>query len=575
MPGSPGLAHGPAFVFFHSIVEIPVYGVDVKKHDKEIHRFNKALEETKRQIRRIRGIVAESLGEGEAKIFDAHLLVIEDKALIDETIVELKQTSFNIDYCFHTVSKRYQEAFDYIDDEYIKERATDIRDVSKRVLSNMLGQNPTNLMRFTDKRIIISEDLIPSVTAEIEKDCILAIAINKGSRTSHSVIMARSLQIPVVVCLNNVTENIKNGDYVIVDGNEGVVVINPTEKTLLHYTQIKRERQNIQKIFESVNSLPSQTKDGVRIPLMINIKGTEDLKKLQVIGADGVGLFRTEGLFFKKDKILTEEEQFEAYKKVIEALNPLPVTIRTLDLGGDRKTRSWFQTTPEANPFMGCRAIRLCLENRELFKTQLRALLRASVFGNLKIMYPMITSPDEIIHANEILQEAKEELKTNEISFIENIDVGCMIETPSAALVADLLTDHCSFFSIGTNDLIQYTLAVDRDNDRISHMYQPNHPAVLRLIHHAIRAAVAKNIPISICGEMGGDPLYVPLLLGMGINGLSVTPGSLPEVKYIIRQIETENVQHLAKSILAEDDPSLVLKTLREYYLAQLEHIVH
>jgi len=567
---SPGLAHGPAFLFFQKEIEVPVYGVDKSSHEKEVSRFKESISKTKAQISKIRKTVSETLGEAEAQIFDAHLLVLEDKAIIKETIKELKESSFNIDYCFYAVSRRYMDAFGNIDDEYIKERASDIRDVSKRVLSNLLGQNPTKLMKFSEKKVIVSDDLSPSNTAEFQKNVILAIAMNKGSRTSHAVIMARSLQIPAVVGLHNVTDAIANDDYVIVDGFDGVVIINPTKETLDRYGQIKREHQNIQEIFESVNKLPAETKDKKSFSLMANIEAGQDIQRLVDIGANGVGLFRTETVFLMRDKIATEEEQFDVYKKVVEGIAPAPITIRTLDLGGDKKLSSFFISDKEANPFMGFRAIRFCLEHKDLFKDQLRAILRASVYGKANLMYPMITSPSELIQANEILEEAKRELKEKGVSFDAKMEVGCMIETPSAALIADLLAEHCSFFSIGTNDLIQYTLAVDRVNDRIAHLYQPNHPSVVRMLKLIVDAAKEKKIKVSVCGEMAGDPLYVPLLIGLGVDSLSVSPGVLPEIKYVIRSMNTVDATEMAKEVIKQKDAASILKILRDFYVSHV-----
>lgn len=564
---SSGLAHGPAFIFFQKEVEVPVYGVSREEFDYEIKRFEEALQKTKEAIIQLRTKVANTLGEYEGQIFDAHLLVLEDRALIDETIKELKETSYNIDYCLHVVSKKYVKAFEAIDDEYIRDRATDIKDVSKRLLNNLLGENQVGLLNFNEQKVIITQELTPSDTVGIKKSCILAIVTDKGGTTSHSVIMARSLQIPAVVGLRNITEHLTNDSYVIVDGYEGLVIANPTEKTLAKYAQIKRERGIVQKIFESVNHLSAMTQDEMHFPLLVNMENCDDLKSAKEVGANGVGLFRTEGLFLKNNCIPSEEEQFEVYKKVVEGMSPNVVTIRTLDLGGDKKLNGSFLSMEEVNPLMGVRAIRLCLDQMDVFKNQLRAILRASAFGNVKMMYPMITSTQELILANAAMQEIKDEFRDKNIAFNEKIEVGSMIETPSAALTIDLLAEHCSFLSIGTNDLIQYLLAVDRVNHRISHLYQPHHPAVIRILDMIIQSGHKHRLSVSVCGEMAGDPLYAALLLGMGVDSLSIIPSMLPEVKYFIRHIKLEDAKEMAKRVVQETEASKTLKILREFYL--------
>lgn len=570
---SPGLAHGPAFIFFQKEVEVPVYGVNEGEFEHEVNRFYEAIEKTRDAIVQLRTRVSETLGEAESRIFDAHLLVLEDRCFIDETIRALKETAYNIDYCFHVISKKYVKVFEEINDEYIKDRAADIRDVAKRLLNNLLGQNQVSFLNFNEQKVIVTQDLTPSNSVEIKKSCILAIVTNKGGRTSHSVIMARSLQIPAVVGLRDITEHLTNDSYVLVDGYEGVVIANPTEETLARYAQVKLQRRDVQRIFESVNHLPAITEDELYFPLMVNIEGFQDIKKAREVGANGIGLFRTEALFLKSNSIPSEEEQFEAYKRIAEGMMPNVVTIRTLDLGGDKKLSELFGGVEELNPLMGLRAIRLCLDHLDVFRDQLRAILRASAFGNIRMMYPMVTSIHEMIQANEILEEMKEDLRGCRIDFDENMQVGSMIETPSAALTIDLLAEHCSFLSIGTNDLIQYLLAVDRVNDRIAHLYQPHHPAVIRMLDMVIRAGHHKGLEVSVCGEMAADPLCAALLLGMGVDSLSLSPGSLPEVKYLIRNMRLDDAQKMARQVGQEAEASKILKILREFYLERVGNI--
>lgn len=574
IPASAGLAHGAAFVFLQKELNVPLYELDEVHEKSEVKRFHEALLKTRSQISSLRNKVADTLGEQEAQIFDAHMLILEDKALIDETVKEHRETSYNIDYCFDTVAKRYAQAFDQINDEYIKERATDIRDVARRVLVNLLGQNEYNILRFNEQKIIVSEDLTPSDIAEVQKDIILALVTNAGSRTSHSVIMARSLQIPAVVGLHDITQQVETDDYLIVDGYEGIVIVNPSEETLLKYGQIKREHQNIQRVFESVNPLPAKTKDGKRITLMVNIEGVNDIRKAHTVNSDGVGLFRTEAIFIRSDHLPSEDEQFNTYRNVVQGMDPLPVTIRTLDLGGDKKISSVFISDKEENPFMGFRAIRFCLDKKDLFKSQLKAILRASAFGEVNLMYPLISSVEELIQANEVLEECKCELYDKNIAFDEDIKVGCMIETPAAAMIADLLVEHSEFFSLGTNDLIQYVLAVDRVNDRVAHLYQPYHPAVIRILKHVLQLCHRYDKKVSVCGEMAGDPLFAPLLLGMGVDALSVTPSSLPEIKYLIRSMQLSKAKALADHVAVETEPMKILKLLRDFYLSQVEDVL-
>ncbi|MGA2052010.1 MAG: phosphoenolpyruvate--protein phosphotransferase [Opitutales bacterium] len=563
---SPGVAHGEAFVFLQKELEIPVYQVEAKQRKAEIARFEGAIALTRAQIGKLRAEVAERLGEQEAQIFDAHLLVLEDNALIDETISELNETGYNIDYCFHSVAKRFIEAFGKIDDEYLKERVTDIRDVTRRVLLNLLGHSSVTLARLGGQRVIVSEDLSPSDTASFDKGSVLGLVTNVGSSTSHAVIMARSLQVPAVVGLNDVTTRIDNGDHVLVDGYEGLVIVNPTDQTLFRYGKIQERRRDIRKVIEAVIPLPCETTNGERVPLLANIGGPEDIEEVRKFNAEGVGLYRTESLFIRRDKFPGEEEQFEAYKQVAETLRPKVVTIRTLDLGGDKRTSAMHFTQNEENPFMGFRAIRFCLEHRDIFREQLRAILRASAYGKVKIMYPMISGLNELIQANLVLEEAKRELRAKQIAFDNAIEVGSMIEIPSAAWTADQLAVHCSFFSIGTNDLIQYMLAVDRVNDRVAHLYEPAHPAVLRAIQNVIEAARPHGLKVSICGEMGGDPLFAPLLIGLGASELSITPAGLPEVKYLLRSTSLAELRALTATVLQQSDPKNTQKLLRRFY---------
>jgi len=570
VPASPGVAHGTAFVFLQKELEVPVYQIEKSQQPAEVQRLHHALTQTRAQIAKLRAEVAGRLGEPEAQILDAHLMVLEDNALIEETIHEMENSSYNIDYCFQAVAQRYTDAFNKMEDEYLRERAADIRDVSRRVLHHLLGQATASLARLGGQRVVIAQDLSPSDTAGLDRHSVLAIATDTGSRTSHAVIMARSLQVPAVVGLHNATERLENGDDVLLDGYEGLLIVNPTEKTLFRYGHIEKRQRDIRSAIEAVIPLASETRDGARIGLMANISDPEETKEAKHFGAAGVGLYRTEGLFIRHDRFPNEEEQYEAYKNAVEALRPNPVVIRTLDLGGDKHITSLQFTHKEDNPFMGFRAIRFCLEHPNIFREQLRAILRASAHGTVKIMYPMISGLQELIQANLLLEQAKGELRANNQAFDPNVAVGSMIEIPSAAWTADQLALHCSFFSIGTNDLIQYLLAVDRVNDRVAHLYDPAHPAVLRAIQHIITTAHHHKIPVSICGEMGGDPMFTPLLLAMGADDLSMSPAGLPDVKYLIRNFRLDEAQALLAKVMEQTDPKNTLALLRRFYLEHM-----
>lgn len=561
---SPGVAHGPAYVFIRRELEVPKRTVAPQEMEEEIARFERALLATRQQIGQIRAEIEERLSEEEASIFDAHMLVLEDRALIEDTIKEMMESTVNIEHAFYTVSNRYIEAFANIDDEYIKERVTDIRDVSRRVMNNLLGKRDSGLDRMDVPHVLVVDDLTPSDTATLDRAKVLGIVSNQGSRTSHSVIMARSINVPCVVGVRDFSSQVRFGEPVLIDGFDGTVLLRPSDQSLFRYGKIKIERQNIQKRFQADKDLPAVTTDGKSIRLMLNIDGLESEEILTQSGGEGVGLFRTEGLFLS-GKFPDEDEQFEVYKRIAQQLSPYPVTLRTLDLGGDKNPHSSLFGYQEANPFMGFRAIRFCLENPEVFKDQLRAILRASAFGKIKVMYPMISSCEEVIAANELLEEAKSELMKRGEQFDPDIQTGSMIEIPSAAVITDLLADHCKFFSIGTNDLIQYMLAVDRVNDRISHLYEPNNPAIMRALNFIFESGRRKKVPVSVCGELASEPIYAVLLFGMGASELSLNWSSVAEVKYLLRRIAFSDARQLAFNVLRASKPSEIKELLTQF----------
>jgi phosphotransferase system enzyme I (PtsI) len=553
---SQGIAYGQVFLYIQSDVEIPAYQVDSDKRIEEIARFEHALLMTRQQIQKIQDEVEKNLGSDEARIFDAHLLVLEDQALISETIREFEATAKNIETCFNKVSQRYIKAFDEIDDEYLRERAGDIRDVAQRVLQNLLGQAGQDLSRLADKRVIVANDISPSDAASIDRSQAMALVTDSGSKTSHAVIVARSMKIPAVVGVRDLTKRIRTSDWVLIDGYEGQVIINPSEQTLFRYGKIQKQRRGFEERLQNASKLPAVTLDGVNVVLRANIEKVDETALVRENSASGVGLFRTEFLYLNANTVPTEEEQYDAYKAVAEALAPEPVVIRTLDLGGDKPMAGNPELFPqESNPFLGFRAIRFCLEHRDIFKDQLRAILRASAHGRVQLMYPMISGSEELQRANAVLDECRAELRQTGQKFDEKMPVGAMIEIPSAAITADILAKQCDFFSIGTNDLIQYLLAIDRVNDRIAHLYEPTHPAVLRTLKQIVDEAHKRKLKVSVCGEMAGDPIYTPLLLGLGVDELSMTPPLLPAVKYLVRAMKMAEAKKLATEALELSSP--------------------
>lgn len=556
---SQGIAYGQAFLYIQSDLEIAEYEVDEGNFPSEMARFDRALLTTRRQVQKIMGEVEKNLGENEARIFDAHLLVLEDQALISETLRELEKTRLNIETCFNRVAQRYIKAFETIDDEYLRERGGDIRDVAQRVLANLLGHTAERFSQLADKRIVVANDISPSDAASLDRSAALGIVTDGGSKTSHAVIVARSMNIPAVVGLRNLTARLQPGDALLVDGYDGVVIVNPSESTLFRYGQIQRQKRTHEQRLIEASSLPSVTLDGVHLTLRANVEKPDEAALVKSHHAEGVGLYRTEFLYLGSDTAPTEEQQYAAYRELVEALAPAPVTIRTLDLGGDKPIASQAHLFPrEDNPFLGYRAIRFCLDQPHVFKVQLRAILRASAHGQVWLMYPMISGREEMRRANAVLAECKAELRAEGLAFDEGIAVGSMIEIPSAAMTADLLAHECDFFSVGTNDLIQYLLAIDRVNDRVAHLYEPTHPSVLRTLRHVVVEAHRAKIKVSICGEMAGDPAYTALLFGLGIDELSITPPLLPAVKYMLRNMKLSDAKKLAQTALAMDSaPSI------------------
>ncbi len=561
---SPGIAQGAIHVVRDDLDDVARYHIEASQITNEIGRFETALIQTRVQILEMQQKIAESIGAKDAGIFDAHLLVVEDRTLIDEVLRKLQTDLCNVEWVFQEVASGYAETLSKIDDPYLRERALDIQDVTKRVIRNLQGKAPKTFLALTEPHILVAHNLTPSDTATMNKERVLGIATDLGSRTSHTAIMARSLNIPAIVGLHDVTEKLETGQHVLLDGTNGLLIVDPTPETLAHYGEIESRRVKVVTQLKELRETKSTTRDGRHIVLSANIELPGDVDAVAANGAEGIGLYRTEFLYLNRNTLPTEDEQYQTYRKVAECVSPDPLIIRTFDLGGDKLASGTVDVSDELNPFLGWRAIRFCLENIPIFKTQLRAILRASAVGNVKIMFPMISGLDELRRAVSILNECKEELRRTGSTFGDATEVGAMIEIPSAAISADILAREVDFFSIGTNDLIQYALAVDRVNERIAHLYAPTHPAVLRLLKMIADAGHANDIWVGVCGEMAGDIALIPLLLGLGMDELSASATLVPRVKRAVQSLTIAECRQLVDEALELQMPSEILERCLE-----------
>lgn len=545
---SPGIAIAKAFVY--DKVEVEVAEKKVDDPAAEVARLQDALGKSKEQILKIKEKAARDLGEEEAEIFEAHAMVLDDPEFVDSITAEINTNGVNAEFAVKTVTDRFFEMFDMMDDPYFSARAADIRDVGTRVLNNVMGVENVDISCLDEDTIIVADDLAPSDTAQMDKARVKGFATNIGSRTSHTAIMARSLEIPAVLGLGDITAAVKNGDTVVVDGLKGQAVINPTDDELAAYQKQQEDYQAYIRELAELKELEAVTTDGHKVELVGNIGSPNDTDGVHKNGGRGVGLYRTEFLYMNSDTMPDEEKQYEAYKAVVESFNGDPVIIRTLDIGGDKKL-PYLPLEEEMNPFLGFRAIRLCFREVDMFKTQLRAILRASAFGNALIMFPMISGVSEVRQAKGILAECMKELDEKGQAYDKNIRVGVMIEIPSAAVTSDIIAREVDFFSIGTNDLCQYTLAVDRMNQEVSYLYNPLHPAILRLVKTVIDASHARDgLFTGMCGEMAGDPMATLILLGLGMDEFSMSASSIPQVKKIIRSVSYEDAKAIAEKAL-------------------------
>ncbi|EAD8982195.1 phosphoenolpyruvate--protein phosphotransferase [Listeria monocytogenes] len=559
---SDGIAIAKAYLLVEP--DLSYEKTEVTDVESEVKRFESALEVSRTELSMIREKAAKDLGEDKAQIFDAHLLVLNDPELTGPIEESIKNSKTNAETALQETTDMFIGMFESMDNEYMRERAADIKDVRKRVLSHLLGVTIPNPALIDEEVVVVAADLTPSDTAQLNRNFVKGFVTDIGGRTSHSAIMARSLEIPAVVGTKEVTASVAKNDIVIIDGLEGNVIIHPTEEQIAHYEKIKSDFALQQAEWDKLKNEKTVSKDGVHVELAANIGTPNDLEGVISNGGEAVGLYRTEFLYMGRDNFPTEEEQFEAYKAVVSGMDGKSVVVRTLDIGGD-KTLPYLELPEEMNPFLGFRAIRLCFANEELFRTQLRALLRASVYGNLKIMFPMIATVNEFRQARDILLDEKAKLKAAGTEVSDSIKLGIMIEIPAAAVLADQFAKEVDFFSIGTNDLIQYTMAADRMNERVSYLYQPYNPSILRLVKMVIDASHKEGKWTGMCGEMAGDQTAVPLLLGLGLDEFSMSASSILKSRSLIKRLDQSEMVKLAEEALNKSTAEEVVELVEKY----------
>lgn len=536
---------------------------EVADRDAEIQRLEDALQISVGELEKIREHTKKAIGEEQAEIFSAHLLILNDPEMINPMKDKIKDEGVNAEAALDEVSSMFIDMFENMDNEYMRERAADIRDVSQRVLAHLLDVQFPNPALIDEEVVVIAHDLTPSDTAQLNRDYVKGFATDIGGRTSHSAIMARSLEIPAVVGTSEITKSVKAGDVVIVDGLEGVVIINPDEATIAEYAKKQEEYDKQKEEWAKLKDEKSITADGEQVELAANIGTPDDVEGVLNNGGEAVGLYRTEFLYMGKSALPSEDEQYEAYKSVLEQMDGKAVVVRTLDIGGDKEL-SYLDLPEELNPFLGFRAIRFCLDNEDVFRPQLRALLRASVHGNLKIMFPMIATLEEFRAAKALLMEEKEALRADGVEVSDNIEVGIMVEIPSTAVIAKQFAKEVDFFSIGTNDLIQYTMAADRMNEQVSYLYQPYHPAILNLINNVIEAAHSEGKWVGMCGEMAGDPIAIPILLGLGLDEFSMSATSILPARSQLRNLSKKEMASYKEELLSMGTAEEVVAFIKE-----------
>ncbi len=561
---SPGIVIGRAFLLDRRKVVVagsPTEDVNVKN---EIARFRKALEASKAQIDEIRKRFTRDMGKSHRYILDTHIMLLEDKMLVDGTVKRIKESPVSAEGALRETVDAIAKKFDAIEDEYLRERKHDVEQVAERVLRNLTGKKQESLSDIREDAVIIAHDLTPTDTLVMRKDKILGFATDAGSRTSHTAIIARSIGIPAAVGLERITGAVKTGDVVILDGIHGLVIVDPDEETFLDYLKRQRRYKYFEQELFKLKELPAETLDGRHILLQGNIELPEEVTAVADHGGVGIGLYRSEFLFLNRGALPTEEQHFEAYRHVVERAAPHEVVIRTLDVGGDKIGLQGVHEK-EPNPVLGLRAIRFCLSRTDIFRTQIRGILRASAYGTIRILVPMVSGLRELRETRRIIDEVKRELRTEGAPFDEQIQVGVMIEVPAAAMISDLLAQEADFFSVGTNDLIQYTLAIDRGNEHVAFMYEPLEPAVLRLLQRVSLSAHEAKISLAMCGEMAGDPLYAAILLGLGFQVLSMNVASIPWVKKVIRSVRMQDAIELADLVMRQPTAELARKAAEAF----------
>lgn len=562
IPASAGIAIGRGYFLNRALPRAVQSTVSHEKVEEEVAAFQRALARSKEQVRAIRDTLEDHSSE-HYQILSVHLALLEDSMLLDQTTRTIRENQYTADWAFNKVLQNLLDTFHRIEDPYLRERGADLRQIGHRVLENLAGRQPDSIASIKEPVIVIAHDLSPADTTQILNSSILGFATDVGSRTSHTAITARSLGVPAVVGLERITEEYSAEGPVILDGEAGLVILDPTEEAVREYTEKRKAFSQRTRDLARFARLPTVTRDGKTLSLLANIEFPEESAIAIRSGAEGVGLYRTEFLFLNRKDLPLEEEHYETYRKVVEKFRPNPVTIRTFDLGGD-KFSSQLDLADEMNPAMGLRAIRFCLREKEIFKNQIRAILRASAHGRVRMMFPMISGVAELHEAMAVVDEARSELKRRRVPFDKGMSIGAMIEIPSAAIVADLLAKEVSFFSIGTNDLIQYALAIDRVNEHVSYLYEPLHPAILRLIRRIVDAGHEAGIPVSMCGEMAGEPFYSYVLLGLGLDELSMNSTAIPRVKRILRKAVAYEAKEFVNELLLHATAGEIGRILRK-----------
>ena len=561
---SPGICIGKAYLVDSEGVElVPKYRIRAKELSNEIKRFKAAVKNARDELRKIVENSPEELQN--AHILETHIALLKDKMLYGRTIETVKQERVNAEWALKKVVSNLIEVFQTMTDPYLKERSTDVVQVADSIMHNLVGSKKVNIAAIDKRVILVARDLTPAETSQINLERVKGFITDRGGKASHTGIIARSLEIPAVVGLINATASIRSDDLIIVDGNSGTVIIRPSEDNLVRYEERKIDYEEYKAVITGESRAPAESEDGVRMAVMGNIELPEEVFALLNYGGDGIGLYRTEFQYFNRPDFPDEDELFDKYKDVVEVMHPKPVTIRTLDINGDKALNNQF-SAEEANPALGLRAIRYCLKKPRVFKDQLRAILRAAAFGNTRILFPMISTYFEIREANRMLDEAAESLEKDGLPYNRNIEIGAMIEVPSAVIMADVIAENVDFFSIGTNDLIQYALAIDRGNEQVAHLFQPLDPAIIRMIKHVADVAREKDIKIYMCGEMAGTPHHIPLLLGLGMDELSMNPQTIPDIKRVIRSLNVEDTRSFIKEVLKQTTAKSTFELIKDTY---------